>query len=129
MELELINFELKFPTNYFYPQMLHRICLVHLYGLTGSALDHRWLPPEFESRRGHIWRVFHLWLRFFTFGGCSAHLSYHVQISGHKTSIIIIIIIIIHQICHLAQIFIYLQLYLLLLRRQLCKIIVILIIS
>jgi len=28
-----------------------------LRGLTGSALDHRSLPPEFESRCGHIWKV------------------------------------------------------------------------
>jgi len=40
-----------------------------LRGLVDSALDHRSLPSEFESRRGHIWRVFHLWLRFITFEG------------------------------------------------------------
>ena len=62
-------------------------------GLTGSALDHRSLPPAFESRRGHIWRVFHLRLRFVTVGGRSAHLAYRVTESGRKTSIIIIIII------------------------------------
>ena len=56
--------------------------------LVGSALDHRSLPPEFESRRGHIWRVFHLWLRFITFGGHSAHLAYHVHKSGRKTLVI-----------------------------------------
>jgi len=39
-------------------------------------------------------RLFHLWLRFITFGGHSAHLAYHVHRNGHKTSIIIIIIII-----------------------------------
>ena len=33
----------------------------------GYVLDHRTLPPVFESRRAHIWRVFHLWLRFITF--------------------------------------------------------------
>ena len=53
----------------------------------GSVLNYRSLPPEFESRRGHIWRLFHLWLRFITFGGCSAHLAYHVHKSGRKTSI------------------------------------------
>jgi len=58
-----------------------------LHGLTGSTLDHRSLPPEFESRHGHIWRVFHLWLHFITFGGRSAHLAYHVHKSGCKTSI------------------------------------------
>ena len=26
-----------------------------LCGLNGSMLDHRWLPPEFESQCGHIW--------------------------------------------------------------------------
>ena len=58
---------------------------------SGSVLDHRLLPPVFESWRGHIWRLFHLWLRFITFGGRSAHLAYHAHKSGHKTSIIIII--------------------------------------
>ena len=55
-----------------------------LRGPVGSALDHRSLPPEFESRRGQIWRVFHLSLRFITFGGRSAHLAYHVHKSGRK---------------------------------------------
>jgi len=63
-----------------------------LCGLTRSALDNRSLKDEFESRRGYIWRVFHLWLRFITFGGRSAHLPYLVHKSGRKTSIIIIII-------------------------------------
>jgi len=58
--------------------------------LTGRALDHISLPPGFESQRWHIWRVFHLWLRFVTFGSRSAHLAYHVYKSGRKTSIIII---------------------------------------
>jgi len=58
-------------------------------GQIGSPLDHRALPPEFESRRGHIWKVFHLWLCFITFGGRSAHLAYQVHESGHKTQIII----------------------------------------
>ena len=61
--------------------------------LIGGALDHRWQPPEFESRRGHIWRAFHLWLRYITFGGRSAQLAYHVHKRFRKTSIIIIIII------------------------------------
>ena len=59
-----------------------------LLGLTGGALDHRSLPPEFESRRGHIWRVFHPWLSFIILGGRSAHLAYHVNKSVRKTSII-----------------------------------------
>jgi len=50
------------------------------------VLDHRSLPPVFESRRGHIWRLF----RLITFGGLSAHLAYLVRRSGLKTSIIII---------------------------------------
>ena len=59
---------------------------------SGSVLDHRSLPPVFESRRGHIWRLFRLSLRLITFGGRSAHLPYLVHKSGRKTSIIIIII-------------------------------------
>ena len=42
-----------------------------------------------------IWRLFHLWLRFITFGGRPAHLAYRVHKSGRKTSIITIIITII----------------------------------
>jgi len=60
-------------------------------GLTGTFLEHRSLPPVFESRRGHIWRVFHLWLRFITFGCRTADLVYHVHKSGRKTPIMIII--------------------------------------
>jgi len=55
----------------------------------GSVLDHRSLPPVFESRRGHIWRLFHLLHHLITFGGHSAHLAYHVHNSSCKTSIII----------------------------------------
>jgi len=58
---------------------------------SGSALDHRSLPSEFESRRGHIWRLFHLSLPFVTFGGRSAHLAYLVHKSGCKTPVIIIV--------------------------------------
>ena len=60
---------------------------------SGSALDHRSLPPVFEYRCGHIWRLFLLSFSCSTFGGRSAHLVYHVQKRGRKTSIIIIIII------------------------------------
>ena len=64
---------------------------------SGSVLDHRSLPPVFESRRGHIWRLFHLPLRLITFGSRSAHLAYpvhesavkHQSSSTIKTSIII----------------------------------------
>ena len=59
-------------------------------GLTGSALDHGSLPTEFEFWHGDIWRVFHLWPRFITFGGHSAHRAYHVHKSGRKTSIVIL---------------------------------------
>jgi len=65
-----------------------KILLQLLYScLIGSVSEHRSLTPEFQS--GHIWRAFHLWLRFVTFGGRSVHLAYHVHKSGHKTSIII----------------------------------------
>ena len=40
-----------------------------------SVLDHGSLRPVLKSRRGHIWRLFHPWLRFITFGGRSARLS------------------------------------------------------
>ena len=62
--------------------------LGHLCGLVSSVLDHRSLPPEFESWHGHICRLFHLWLHFITFSGCSAHLAYHVHKSGHKKSML-----------------------------------------
>ena len=75
---------------YVYMTHLHRLNDGRLCGLTGSVLDHRSLKPEFVSGRGHIWRMFHLWLRFITLGGRSAHLAYHVHKSGRKTSIIII---------------------------------------
>jgi len=57
---------------------------------SSSVLDHRSLTAMFEFRRGYIWRLFHLWLCFITFGGWSAHLVCHVHKSGRKTSIIII---------------------------------------
>jgi len=37
-----------------------------------SVLHHSLLPRVFESRRGHIWTVYHRWLPFITFGGRSA---------------------------------------------------------
>ena len=57
----------------------------------GSVLDHISLSSVFESRHGHIWRLFHLRLRFISFGGRSVHLAYRVHKSGRKTSVIIII--------------------------------------
>ena len=59
---------------------------------SGSVLDYRSLPPVFESRGGHICRLFRLWLCIITSGGRSAHLAYLVHKSGCKTSIIIIIL-------------------------------------
>ena len=53
---------------------------------SGSVLDHISLPPVFESRRGHIWRLFRLSLRLITVGSRSAHLAYRVHKSGRKTS-------------------------------------------
>jgi len=44
---------------------------------SASVLEHRWLPPVFESRCGHILRLFHLWLRFITFEGGSATNHHH----------------------------------------------------
>ena len=55
---------------------------------SGSVLHHISLPPGFESRSGHIWRLFQLWLRLINFGGRSAHLAYHVHKMGRKTQII-----------------------------------------
>jgi len=57
----------------------------------GSVLEHRSLPSVFESRRGDIWRLFHLWLLFTVFRGRSAHLAYHMHKSGIKTPNIIFI--------------------------------------
>jgi len=56
---------------------------------SSSVLDHKSLPPMFESRCGHIWNLFHIWLRFITFWGRSAHLAYHMHKSGRKAPIII----------------------------------------
>ena len=61
-----------------------------LRGLVGSALNHRSLPPQFEYQRRHIWRVFHLRLRFINFGGRSAYLAYRVHTSCRKTPITIL---------------------------------------
>ena len=41
--------------------------------------------PNFKPRLGYIRRLFHLSLRFMTFGGRSAHLGYLVHRSGRKT--------------------------------------------
>ena len=57
-------------------------CLVAPPQSSGSVLDHISLPPVFESRRGDIWRLFHIWLHFITFGGRSAHLANRVHKSA-----------------------------------------------
>jgi len=62
-----------------------------LRGLTGSGLDHISLQPEFESRREHIWRLFHLWLRFIPFGCRSAYFAFLVHKGGRKPSIVVIL--------------------------------------
>ena len=61
-----------------------------LCGLVDRVLDHRSLPPEFESWHGCSWRLVHLWLRFITFEGPSAHLTYRLHRSGRKASIFIL---------------------------------------
>ena len=71
--------------------ILMAIYMGRFRGLTCSALDHIALLPEFESRRWHIWRALHLWLRFITYGCRSAHLAYLVHKNGRKTSITIIV--------------------------------------
>ena len=61
----------------------------------GCGLDHRSLPPLFESRRGEgaYPKVVSSLTSLITFGGRSAHLAYRVHKSGHKTPIITSIII------------------------------------
>ena len=77
-------------SNFIWLKYLKRLYLPP-YGVppwsSGSVLDHISLPLVFESRRGHIWRLFRLWLRLITFGGRSAHLSFLVHKHGCKTSI------------------------------------------
>ena len=53
---------------------------------SGSMLDHRSLPPVFKSRRGHIWRLFHLWLRFITL--CTKVAVKH-QLSSSSSSFMV----------------------------------------
>ena len=64
--------------NYSLGHSIPNIRMGHLCGLAVAS----WfcpLPPVFESRCGHIWRLFHLWLGFITFAGHSAHLAYIVH--------------------------------------------------
>jgi len=61
---------------------------------SGSVLDHRSLPPGFEFRRGHIWRLFHLWPSFINdLWRSLGPFSLPFAQNGRKTPIIIIIII------------------------------------
>jgi len=62
---------------------------LQLYGLAVACWMTDHYHPYLILSMGHIWRVFHLWLHFITFGGCSAHLAYHVDKSGRKTSFVI----------------------------------------
>ena len=78
-----------FPNLYCNLQIWTYLRCRRLRGLVGSALDHISLPPVFESRGGHIWMLFPLWLRFITVRGRSTHLAYHVHKSGRETFIII----------------------------------------
>jgi len=65
--------------------LFHHLLTNHEVGPL-DASTRRSLPPVFKSRRGHIWRLFHHWLRLITCGGRSAHLAYLVHKSGRKTS-------------------------------------------
>jgi len=70
------------------------ICVPYSFGLlpwsSSSVLDHGSLPPMFKSRPGHIEGCFIFDFASLTFGGRSAHLTYHVHKSGPKTPVIII---------------------------------------
>jgi hypothetical protein len=61
--------------------LMHSKTLASLYGDWEPPWSNglRVGPPEFESRSGHIWRVFHLWLRSIPYGGHPAHLAYNVS--------------------------------------------------
>ena len=64
-------------------QLLLRYVVGCLSGLAVACLNHRSLPPVFESRRGHIWRLFHLLFRFVTFGGgppCAGIIIIHIML-------------------------------------------------
>jgi len=57
-----------------------------LHDRTDSIVDHRFQPPEFKSRFGHVWWVFHLLLPLLTLGGRSVHFAYCMHKSGCNTS-------------------------------------------
>ena len=69
---------------YFIPYQVHRSGYTH--GLTGSAVGHIAIAPGFKPWLSYARRVFHLPLQLISFGGCSAHLSYMVHRSSHKTT-------------------------------------------
>jgi len=73
-----------------FPVFAHTFCIgSHIKKLKALvAPTNFWLNSHTHT---HIWRVFHLWLHFITFGGRLTHLTHHVHKSGCKTSIIIII--------------------------------------
>jgi len=53
-----------------------------LHGLTGSAVGHIYIAPQFKSGPSYFRRVRHFSLRYITFGGCSAHLAYIIHKIG-----------------------------------------------
>ena len=50
------------------------------HGLTGSAVGHRFIAPWFKPQLGYVRRMFHLSLRFITFGVRPAHLATKVAL-------------------------------------------------
>ena len=82
-------------TSYIYIRCTNELCFIFTINnnraYVGYWNDTSTDPSEnSESRRGHIWRVFRLWLRLITFACRSAHLAYHVHKSVRKTPIVII---------------------------------------
>ena len=71
----------------------NRSSCLHIYvckrqGLIGSALDHRSLPPVFESRRGaYLKGVSSLTSLHYVWRSLGPFSLYHVHRSGRKTSI------------------------------------------
>ena len=68
-----------------------------LYSITDSMLGHRSTTPGFKHWPGYVRRVFHLSLRFITFGRRSANFTYLVQKSGRETATFIFLIFAPHQ--------------------------------
>jgi len=57
--------------------ILFYVMFLRLGGLTGSALDHRSIPPQFEPR--HIWRVFN----FFDFASLPLEVTRPINLAYH----------------------------------------------